>query len=113
MAIHQETKKKIIDLYFKEHLPIREVAKITKQSSRDIISVLRTHEPQEKEEEGRKIENNNTKEPERKEDGPGNDDKNLSPYTKAYKLFTEGKRPIQAASILRNEILLYYKSGSS
>jgi hypothetical protein len=100
MAIHQATKNKIIDLYFKEHLPIRKIAKITKKSSRDIILVLKTLESQEKEED-RKIDNNNIQESEQKENGLGNDDKNLAPYTKAYKLFSEGKRPIQAALILR------------
>lgn len=41
MAIQQETKNKIIDLYFKEHLPIREIAKISKKSSRDITAILK------------------------------------------------------------------------
>jgi hypothetical protein len=110
MAIHQTTKNKIIDLYFKQHLPIREVAKITKKSSRDIILVLKTLESQEKEEDW-KIDNNNTKELERKEETLDKDDKNLAPYTKAYKLFSEGKRPIQVALILKipeAEVTKYY-----
>jgi hypothetical protein len=110
MAIDQETKNKIIDLYFKQHLPIREVAKITKKSSRDIILVLKTIESQEKEEDW-KIDNNNTKELERKEETLDKDDKNLAPYTKAYKLFSEGKRPIQVALILKipeAEVTKYY-----
>jgi hypothetical protein len=110
MAIHQATKNKIIDLYFKQHLPIREVAKITKKSSRDIILVLKTIESQEKEEDW-KIDNNNTKELERKEETLDKDDKNLAPYTKAYKLFSEGKRPIQVALILKipeAEVTKYY-----
>jgi hypothetical protein len=111
MAIHQVTRNKIIDLYYKEHLPIREIAKITRKSSRDIISVLRTHELQEKEEEKNNINSNNIPDSEQKEEGHDNDDKNLAPYTKAYKLFTEGKRPIQAAIILRlpeAEVTKYY-----
>ena len=99
MAIHQETKNKIIDLYFKQHLPIREVAKITKKSSRDIILVLKTLESQEKEADWM-IDNNTTKELERKEETLDKDDKD-APYTKAYKLFSEGKRPIQVALILK------------
>jgi hypothetical protein len=55
MAIHQATKNKIIDRHFKEHLPIREVAKITKKSSRDIILVLKTLESQEEKKIGRSI----------------------------------------------------------
>ena len=110
MAIHQATKNKIIDLYFKQHLPIREVAKITKKSSRDIILVLKTLESQEKEEDW-KIDNNNTKELERKEETLDKDDKNLAPYTKAYNLFSEGKRPIKVALILKipeAEVTKYY-----
>jgi replication initiation and membrane attachment protein DnaB len=38
LAIEQETKNKIIALFFKKRLPIREIAKITKKSSRDIIA---------------------------------------------------------------------------
>lgn len=100
MAIHQATKNKIIDLYFKKHIPIREIAKITKKSSRDIILVLKTLELQEKEADWM-IDNDNTKEPERKQETLDKDDKDLAPYTKAYKLFSEGKRPIQVALILK------------
>ena len=110
MAIDQETKNKITDLYFKKRLPIREIAKITKKSSRDIILVLKTLESQEKEADWM-IDNNNTKEPERKEEILDKDDKNLAPYTKAYKLFSEGKRPIQVALILKSpeaEVTKYY-----
>jgi hypothetical protein len=110
LAIDQETKNKITDLYFKQHLPIREVAKITKKSSRDIILVLKTLESQEKEGDW-KIDNNNIKELERKEETLDKDDKNLAPYTKAYKLFSEGKRPIQVALILKipeAEVTKYY-----
>jgi hypothetical protein len=89
---------------------IRPAAKITKKSSRDIILVLKTLESQEKEEDW-KIDNNNTKELERKEETLDKDDKNLAPYTKAYKLFSEGKRPIQVALILKipeAEVTKYY-----
>jgi hypothetical protein len=110
MTIHQGTKNKIIDLYFKEHLPIREIAKITRKSSRDIISVLRTHELQEKEEEKNNINSKNIPDSEQIEEDHDND-KHLAPYTKAYKLFSEGKRPIQAALILKlseAEVTKYY-----
>jgi hypothetical protein len=110
MAIDEETKNKIIDHYFKEHLPIREIAKITRKSSRDIISVSRTHQLQEKEEEKNNINSKNIPDSEQKEEGHDND-KHLAPYTKAYKLFSEGKRPIQAALILKlseAEVTKYY-----
>ena len=46
------------------------------------------------------IDNNTTKELERKEETLDKDDKD-APYTKAYKLFSEGKMPIQVALILK------------
>jgi hypothetical protein len=62
----------------------------------------------EREEEKNNIDNNNIQE---SEQSHGNDDINLAPYTKAYKLFSEGKRPIQAALILKlpeSEVTKYY-----
>jgi transposase len=44
MPIDEATKRRIMDLYFNEHKSIREIAKITKKSSRDITPVLRTSE---------------------------------------------------------------------
>ena len=44
MVIDQETKRRIMDLYFNEHKSIREIARITKKSSRDITPVLRNSE---------------------------------------------------------------------
>jgi hypothetical protein len=47
----------------------------------------------------------------KKEEGHDKDDENLAPYTTAYKLFSEGKRPIQATLILKlpeGEVTNYY-----
>jgi hypothetical protein len=44
MPIDEATKRRIMDLYFNEHKSIREIAKITKKSSRDITPVLRNSE---------------------------------------------------------------------
>jgi hypothetical protein len=63
LAIDQETKNKITVLFFKKRLPIREITRITKKSSRDIIAVLKKSESYQKEEGSRKIDSNNTKEP--------------------------------------------------
>jgi hypothetical protein len=102
MAVDEETKRRIIDLHSNEYITIREISKIVKKSSRDIISVLRKHESQKYEEDG----TNDT--PKQKEEAP---DKDLAPYTKAYKLFSEGKKPKQAALILKHpeaEVTTYY-----
>jgi hypothetical protein len=48
MTIDEETKRRIIDLHSNEHVTIREIAKIVKKSSRDIIAVLKVSENKEK-----------------------------------------------------------------
>jgi hypothetical protein len=106
MPVDEGIKRRIIELYINERRTIREIAKITKKSSRDIISVLRTH----KEKEDGKTDIN-TQESKQKEEGHDKDDENLAPYTTAYKLFSEGKRPIQVALILNlpeGEVTNYY-----
>ena len=41
MAIDENTKRKIIDLYSNQHKTIREITRITKKSSRDITAMLK------------------------------------------------------------------------
>jgi predicted RNase H-like nuclease (RuvC/YqgF family) len=48
MTIDEEIKRRIIDLHSNEHVTIREIAKIVKKSSRDIIAVLKVSENKEK-----------------------------------------------------------------
>jgi hypothetical protein len=40
MAVGQETKRKIIELYFTQHKNIREIAKEVQKSSRDIVTMV-------------------------------------------------------------------------
>ena len=47
MTIDEEIKRRIIDLHSNEHVTIREIAKIVKKSSRDIIAVLKVSENKE------------------------------------------------------------------
>lgn len=47
MTIDEETKRRIIDLHSNEHVTIREIARIVKKSSRDIIAVLKMSENKE------------------------------------------------------------------
>ena len=49
MLVDPETKRRIIELSLNEHKTIREITRITKKSSRDIISDLKKSENQEKE----------------------------------------------------------------
>ena len=41
MPIDENIKRNIRDLYFDQHKTIRELAKITRKSSRDIIAVIK------------------------------------------------------------------------
>jgi predicted DNA-binding protein YlxM (UPF0122 family) len=43
MAVGQETKRKIIELYFTQHKNIREIAKEVQKSSRDIVAMVKEH----------------------------------------------------------------------
>ena len=49
MAIDEETKGKIIDLYSAQHKTIREITRITKKSSRDITAILREQKQESRE----------------------------------------------------------------
>ena len=91
MPVDPETKRKIVDLYLIEHKTIREITKITKKSSRDIIAVLRNSEHNGKAEENKNNHGNNIPTPKK----TGETEKDLPPNIKAYKLFSKGKRPIE------------------
>jgi hypothetical protein len=43
MAVGQETKRKIIELYFTQHKNIREIAKEVQKSSRDVVAMVKDH----------------------------------------------------------------------
>ena len=101
MVIDQVTNGRIINLYFNEHKSIREIAKITKKSSRDITSVLRNSEYKGKEEGYKKTAENNTgglcQEKEHRQQVCDN----LPLNTNAYRLFSEGKKPLDVAITLK------------
>jgi hypothetical protein len=58
MPIDENIKRNIRDLYFDQHKTIRELAKITRKSSRDIIAELKVSENKEKAEENKNIHGN-------------------------------------------------------
>jgi hypothetical protein len=69
----QETEDLIIDLYYNQKKTFREIQKIVRKSPRDIRAVLNRVEP---------------------------DRSSLSKSSQAYRMFTEGKTPIQVAIAL-------------
>src|SRR5215212_5937243 len=80
MTISEERKKRVIDLYYNQGKTTREIAKIERMSIRDISIIL-------KEEETRR---QKYKDQQQQEE--------IS--SRAYKLFSEGKRPVEVAIIL-------------
>jgi hypothetical protein len=90
MIVDEETKRRIIDLHSNERITIREIAKIVKKSSRDIIAVLKVSEKKEKGEENIDIQGKNL--PATKKE-KGDTEYDLPLNIKAYKLLSERKSP--------------------
>jgi predicted transcriptional regulator len=77
LQITEERKKRVIDLYFNQYKTYAEIAEIKHILPRDIYGII-------KEEESRRQKYKD----QRQQEGIS---------SKAYKLFTEGKRPVQVA----------------
>ena len=76
LQLTDERKKRVIDLYFNQHKTYAEIAEIEKMSPRDIHTII-------KEEQARRQKH-----------------KQQELSAEAYKLFSEGKTPIEVAIIL-------------
>jgi hypothetical protein len=83
LQITEDRKKRVIDLYFNQHKSYAESAQIEKVSPRDIHAII-------KEEEARRQKYKDQQQQEEKS-------------SKAYKLFSEGKTPVQFAVTLNLE----------
>ena len=83
MAIDENTKRKIIDLYSNQHKTIREITKITKKSSRDITAILK-EQKQESSTQACEVDD--------KHQGQNSIEEPLN--AKAYRLFAQGKNPV-------------------
>lgn len=80
MQITKDRKRRVIDLYFNQHKTYAEIAQIEKISPRDIHAIV-------KEEEARR---QKYKDQQHQEETS----------SKAYELFSEGKRPVEVAFAL-------------
>jgi predicted HTH domain antitoxin len=78
--ISEERKKQVIDLYFNQHKPYAEIAKIMKMSPRDIHAIIKEEE----------IRRQRHKDQQQQEE--------IS--SKTYELFSEGKKPVEVAIAL-------------
>ena len=93
MNIDEETKRKITDLRIQHKKKIREIVEIVGKSSRDVTTVLKENE----------IQQAQTTKGEKKYERDGgiqNSHDDLLPNVKAYKLFDEGKSPLEVAAEL-------------
>jgi transposase len=92
LTISEERKKRVIDLYYNQGKTMREIAKIERMSIRDISAIIR-------EEEARRQKYKDQQQEEEKS-------------SKAYELFSQGKKPLQVAialNIRQSEVTKYYR----
>jgi transposase len=105
----QERQKLVLDLYYNQGKNIREIAQEARMSFRDIGSILN------KADEVREQDNNNNNNDirnKKRQQQEREQQEQLSLSTQAYKLFSEGKSPIQVAVALNlkeSEITRFYK----
>jgi hypothetical protein len=96
----QERERAVLDLYHNQGKSVREIAKEARMSFRDIGAILNKADEDKKVEQGQH------------QDGAGIDQRQLSTAIQAYKLFSEGKTPIEVAVALNareSEISRFYK----
>ena len=89
MAVSEEEKRRIIDLHFNQGKTIREISRIVGKSSHDITPITKEHRIQLAQDYA--VANGDVVEHEQDRDIPN---------VKAYKLFDEGKNPLEVAGEL-------------
>jgi hypothetical protein len=100
MAIDENTKRKIIDLYSNQHKTIREITRITKKSSRDITAILKDRKQES---------STQTCEVDDKHQGQNSIEEPLN--VKATNLYSQGKSPLEVLKELKiseTETTKYY-----
>jgi hypothetical protein len=90
----QERERAVLDLYYNQRKSVREIAKEARMSFRDIGAILNKASEDNKETEQRK---------EQQQEGAEKNQMQLSVSTQAYKLFSEGKAPIEVAVALNTK----------
>ena len=94
LITRQERERAVLDLYHNQRKTIRDIAKEARMSFRDIGAVLnKADEAQQRK-------------------GQEQDNQQLSLFTQAYKLFSDGKNPMEVAVALNtreSEVTRFYK----
>jgi hypothetical protein len=92
MSVNEEEKRRIIDLYFNQQKTIREVCRIMGKSSHDITPVTKEHRIL--------LAQNYALVNGEQSDVVQHEQDRVIPNVKAYKLFDEGKNPLEVAAEL-------------
>jgi transposase-like protein len=92
MPINEEEKKRIIDLYFNQGKNIREVCKMMGKSSHDVTPVIKEH--------GIRLAQNYAPVNGEQNDDARHEHDSVISNVKAYKLFNEGKSPLEVTAEL-------------
>jgi len=92
----QERERLVIDLYYNQGKTYREISKEARISPRDIRIILNKVVEQKDGEEGVKQQDDNDAEENKQQE----QEQHLSQSAQAYKLFSEGKQPVEAAIVL-------------
>lgn len=93
MVISEEQKRRIIDLHFNQGKTIREVCRITGKSSHDITPVTKEHRI--------RLEQNYAVANGEQSDVVQREQDRVISNVRAYKLFDEGKNPLEVAARIK------------
>ena len=99
----QERERVVLDLYHNQRKTVRDIAKEARMSFRDIGAILNKAGEDKKAEQGKEQE---------RQDCIEKSQVKLALFTQAYKLFSEGKNPIEVAVALNareSEITKFYR----
>jgi vacuolar-type H+-ATPase catalytic subunit A/Vma1 len=92
MSVNKEEKRRVIDLYFNQGKTIREVCRIMGKSSHDITPVTKEHRI--------RLAQNYALDNREQNDNVQCEYDRVIPNVKAYKMFDEGKNPLEVAAEL-------------
>jgi archaellum component FlaC len=98
----QERERAVLDLYYNQRKSVREIAKEARISFRDIGAILNNANEDKEAQQGK----------EQHQDGTEKSQVQLSISTQAYKLFSDGKSPIEVAvalNVRESEVTRFYK----
>ena len=102
-GVDQETKRKIIELYFAQHKNIREIAKEVQKSSRDVVAMVKEHKQELQQSQPSMSAGDDVDQQ--------IEEASIEPpvSVKAYELFVKGSTPLQVSIRIETLRRGYYK----